>query len=76
MLHTNAGALDPSATDLGLLIYAVVVVLLAAILAALQDDDRRTGRLALKTQAWQLRQLVGQLVVKWAGDRSRDRVTR
>jgi len=59
VLHTNAGALDPSATDLGLLIYAVVVVLLASILASLQDDERRAGRLALKTQAWQLRQLVG-----------------
>jgi len=59
ILHTTAGALDPSATDLGLLIYAVVVVLLASILAALQDDERRAGRLALKTQAWQLRQLVG-----------------
>jgi serine/threonine-protein kinase len=59
VLHTNAGALDPSATELGLLIYAVAVVLLATVLAALQDDDRRSGRLALKTQAWQLRQLVG-----------------
>jgi hypothetical protein len=60
VLHTNADQLDASATDLGLLIYAVVVVLLAAILAALQDDERRSARLALRTQAWQLRQLVGR----------------
>jgi eukaryotic-like serine/threonine-protein kinase len=59
VLHTNAGALDPSATELGLLIYGVAVVLLATVLASLQDDERRGGRLALKTQAWQLRQLVG-----------------
>ena len=59
VLHTNAGALDPPATELGLLIYGVAVVLLATVLAALQDNERRSGRLALKTQAWQLRQLVG-----------------
>jgi len=59
VLHTNAALLDPSATDVGLLVYAVAVVLLSTVLATLQDDERRAGRLALKTQAWQLRQLVG-----------------
>jgi hypothetical protein len=58
ILHTEATALDPFATIVGLVIYAVALAALATLLSLSQHDEQRAVRRMLQLQSWQLRQLV------------------
>jgi serine/threonine-protein kinase len=58
ILHTEATALDPFATLVGLVAYIVSLSVLAVLLAASQHDEQRDVRRTLQLQSWQLRQLV------------------
>jgi serine/threonine-protein kinase len=58
VLHTAAGALDPTATIAATILYFLAVVGLALFLSRSQERERAEARRRLQIQAWLLRQLV------------------